>query len=948
MNIKYYSLIFTIIIILGFNINQSYSQYCDPSPYKTIGDKVYIQQVYFADQYTESDKAGEYYNDYTSLYTFETQMENYYDMTIQLENYDEQETVGAWIDFNQDEKFDMDQEFIRFDYWGGGYYYAYVYIPSDAKPGNTLMRIRAHNDWWGAGSEPCGDYYDQYIDNFGEAVYGEVEEYTVHIQEPPQPARIISNPVSVNNICTTSSSTRLSISTEGTVTGYQWQRLVGSTWTNISGATGSDYTASLPGLLSIVSTNPLTYSGQFRVLVYSFDGNTQTSTAASVTAYAPATVAITNTQPLNSCEGSNVILNANLGGSYTGLKWQKFDGSNWADLSLVQYPTANTANLAINNLNPTTHNGTYRCIVNNMSICSGGSTVSATINLTVVSLFTITNQPPANSYACVGGDPVNINVEVSGTVLSYQWKKNGENLPQNGTANSSNLVIINPTTADRGTYTCEIRYADCAGQFITTTTPSFLEIFTTFSILQQPLESVVCESETAALSVVATGTIYGYQWQKDGEDIKLSENPYANSANFYLENAKHLQSGSYRCLIDAEDCEKGRRFISTNEVLVYVKRGTEIMNANIDIKAPLGGTATLSIDAHVTPIPPKMIVGIQWYRGTTPLVNDNRIAGAKSSILSIRNVVASDFGGDYWVVVEGLCTSDTARGFVITEVSEPIIIVGALNDVAACEENSATIVGSATVNPANVPLVYQWLGDGVELTNGAKYSGVNTNTLTINNIDVNDGKIAYTLVVSQATKPSNFATSSSSASIMVKELTTINNMSNKDITVEVGKDLLLFIDAMINQNNTIQYQWFKTDDTGAEIELVGETNDTLLIQNVDIDAAGTYSVVVTTECDGFTFPFNVSVTSGVLTVENINFDLMISPNPTTDYLNVNLSQIEYDNLIITNALGEVVYTNQNKSNNLRIDLNSLNLSSGIYFINTLGKVNHSTKFILNR
>lgn len=77
----------------------------------------------------------------------------------------------------------------------------------------------------------------------------------------------------------------------------------------------------------------------------------------------------------------------------------------------------------------------------------------------------------------------------------------------------------------------------------------------------------------------------------------------------------------------------------------------------------------------------------------------------------------------------------------------------------------------------------------------------------------------------------------------------------------------------------------------------------------------------------------------------------IYPNPTFEKLNVNLNNLNLQNLTITNVIGEVVYNiNVLKELNndiFTIDLNSLNLPKGVYFISGYGKDIYHNQFVIN-
>jgi len=942
------------LLILGimFNIssNKIYAQVCSPeSKNDNYGPGyMYIQFVEISQNgnqihYSSDEDNGNTYNDYRSSYQIDMKPEESYDIYV-FDGYAyDYDILGIWIDWNQDDKFDASTEFVKtertqsvdltWDFKG------VIDVPADAATGLTTMRIRLLYDFDGQiPNDPCGDYFTDNGFNF----YGEVEDYTINVIAPVE---ITSQPVGSTTLCTNTSTTRsLTVGATGSISSYQWQRQNGANWEDIA-VYSSTYNVAIPSGLFTTSTNPLTYSTNFRVIVYGQDGGSQTSNSVTLTAYSPATVSISNPNPQNPCQGSNLTLRANVGGSFTGLIWQKLNTitNTWVDLSLTTYPTANTKDLLMNNL-ASSESGSFRCRIINVASCNSASVVTAQINLNVVSLFQVTSSPAPNVVGCVDAAPITLTVETQGTILSYTWRRNGSPLINNSGYQTKQITILNPQLQDAGVYTCDISYADCAGQFVRTTTPTNVQIFSTFSINEQPKEVLVCEKENAAVEVIAVGSVYGYQWQKDGVNLTLNDNPYANSSVLYFDNANHKQSGVYRCAIDAEDCGNGRSIIYTSDAVVYVKRGTEILETRKNIKTPKGGIATMSVQAHVSPIPPKMIVDIQWYKGTTPLVNNNRIAGAKSSLLTINNVQASDFGNDYWVEVKGLCTSDIARDFEITESINPTITVVSTPTLATvCEGAPALLIVNATINTTET-LNYQWYSNGTMLLDGAKYIGTNTNKLNITSTLPSDETDNYEVIISNS---ANTASASfNDAKLDIINFITLDTKSDTDIAVEVDKAINLF--ANFNSEVTVSYKWFK-----GGVEIMGETKNTLDIANATTQEAGLYSIEIFTQCETRTFDVsNVTVAlSGTLSVEGNNLDLNISPNPTSNTLNINLEGIKYNSITITNTLGNIVYNSNNSSNTsniLSLDINNLNLANGIYFVNVIGSKSYFGKFAVNK
>ena len=77
--------------------------------------------------------------------------------------------------------------------------------------------------------------------------------------------------------------------------------------------------------------------------------------------------------------------------------------------------------------------------------------VPQSIDLTVQEAVSITGQPTGITF-CIEADHT-LTVTATGTNLSYQWKKDGNNI--NGAANPS-LILTNLQASDAGSYTCEV------------------------------------------------------------------------------------------------------------------------------------------------------------------------------------------------------------------------------------------------------------------------------------------------------------------------------------------------------------------------------------------------------------------------------------------------------------------------------------------------------------
>lgn len=865
-----------------------------------------------------------------------------YSMSVTVNPYyGATDKTAAWIDWNQDGTFNntlFSDGGERYDFTTVNPAIGSITVPSNAKAGNTRMRVRMQ---YGGTFYPCGSDYTS-------NVWGNVHDYTVSVFAPTS---ITTNLSSVpEQRCTSAGNRTLSIVVDGGGLNYNWQRSVdGVNWSTVQSGTSASYTVPVAADFAnwqTILASPLTRQAQYRCAVTSSLGwGNVTSSIATIQANEPANAILPAIS--GACQGTPGSITATASGSYTLIQWQKStDGINYSNITGATTPTLSFPATQLSD------KGFYRCIMTNAATCGGTQYISSSCNFQVVELFTISSMPAANLIGCVDKDPVQITYTNTGTVYSYQWEISLDtgitwnNVTGNSSANTNSLVFLVPNKSQNGQYRCVMNYATCTGTADYTSPVTTYNVYNSFTINQQPTEQVVCLGSTPVLPVVAVGTVYGYRWKKDGVILSLEDNPYSQSAILYIENINHEQSGVYTCEVDAENCQTGRDWIPTKSVLVYVKRGTTITDINDKVEVMLGGVARISVEAHVANISRTEPVRVQWYKGGVALKDNDRIAGAKSSILTIRKIQVSDFANDYSVIVTGLCTADTAMNVTILEATTPVITVDAIANTTECVGKSVTMTATATMNVAGT-LNYQWRANGTPLTNNAKHNGVTTNTLTVNNLDAADNATKYDVVVTSS--DGKTTATSNEASVVVKPLATLSAKSNDVISVEAGKEINLSV--TMASTLTLNYQWYVDNGSGTPTIITGATTNNLVIAAAAAADAGTYSVTVKSECDDQNITVSevaVTMAGGANSVERGNLDLNITPNPTSEILNLNLSNIDYTSITITNTLGEVLFTTTNQTKVLNINVNELSLSNGIYLINVIGNKNYTGKFVVNK
>ena len=282
-------------------------------------------------------------------------------------------------------------------------------------------------------------------------------------------------------------------------------------------------------------------------------------------------------------------------------QWRK----NGSDL-----PQATGATLSLGSVNKT-HEGTYDVVVtdDNGSVTSEGATLS------VISPAIFTEPSSRSGYA---GQSSSFNVVAAGTgTMSYQWRKNGVNIPY---ATSSTLTVVPLNYRSPGDY--DVVVSDDHGS-ATSSAATLTVLSPAPNVSITPGDSEVAPGAGLTFTAtVATGIPpFTYQWRRNGTPIAKATN-----ALLVLTNLQRSQEGVY-------------------DVVVKNAHGTDVSNAARLTMPPLvpveGSPASTTVDPGGTATFTVNVPGAtawQWLKNGTP------IKGATTSTLNVPNVDASSAG----------------------------------------------------------------------------------------------------------------------------------------------------------------------------------------------------------------------------------------------------------------------------------------------------------------
>jgi large repetitive protein len=301
------------------------------------------------------------------------------------------------------------------------------------------------------------------------------------------------------------------------VSTYQWIK----DGVDISGATSPTYTVTLAGAYSVRVTqgscSPLTSS------------STTLSTATGANSLDSFTSLLGGTdispnynvysQPFNICSGS-MILSSSQRSAGTTYQWQ-LDGVDILGQTSSTYTASQTG---------------YYSVKVTQGTCTGASTPVA---LRIGSLT-----PPslgADVSICTGAthniiNSINQGQPCCGTGLSYQWIKDGVDIP-------SAINQFSYTANAAGTYTLRVSQGACTS----TSAPMRLVIGTAITspiFFNNPVNDIACSGSTSQINFNNNLSNATYQWIKDGVDIPSATSTFYNTT----------QTGKYQVRVTQGTC----------------------------------------------------------------------------------------------------------------------------------------------------------------------------------------------------------------------------------------------------------------------------------------------------------------------------------------------------------------------------------------------------------
>ncbi len=356
-------------------------------------------------------------------------------------------------------------------------------------------------------------------------------------------------------------------------------------------------------------------------------------------------------------------------------------------------------------------------------------------------------------------------------------------------------------------------------------------------ILTQPEDVFGCPGDTVSLTVEASGTGLNYRWRKDG--VQLADDGRitgTSTATMTIAGLLEEDDGLYDVVV-GNGCSEEVSFDAEVSPARVTGNPTSILRCS-------GASATFS--CAVDALDPQY----QWERDGIPLVDDDRISGSQTNLLTILDTSDVDEGSYACRIFT--CTELLTTSAILTVTNSPDIITQPIT-TSVC----AGYPASFTIEAAGDQLTYQWSRGFIELTDGGKYAGTRTPTLSINPTSGNDSAEYRCSVFNHCG-----GIFTDTVRLYIAGFPPMIAADPEDVTVGVGGVIFLVVEVE-GFPVLYNYQWFKDGVPLADDDRTfGSLTQTLVILNAQAGDAADYTCEVSisgAECPVTSGPGTVTI-----------------------------------------------------------------------------------------
>lgn len=509
------------------------------------------------------------------------------------------------------------------------------------------------------------------------------------------------------------------------LTGYfgsiQWQQSIdGNTWSNISGATSSTYTA----------TN-LTTTTHFRATVTSGTCN-EASNVITITVNPSPAAGTASANATDVCQNNTIVLSLSGYTTSANIQWQisTDGGSTWSNINGATYSPFSYLATNIGTLQ-------FRAVVSNNCGSANSNTVIVTVNPAPIA----GTANASAQYACMGSS---VNISLTGYTPSatIQWQQSTDGLNWTNIPGANNS-ILNYTATSLGTIHFRAAISNNCGSANSNAVSIIIEAQPSAgNINVNP--TVACEGTNINLSLSNYTPGATIQWQQSNDGVNWSNIPGAN-ASLYIYPATTTGIIHFRATV-TNNC--GSSTSSTQAVTINPAPVSGNASANVS-EICLNSNVTLSLIGY------SQNSTIQWQQSNDGSTWTNMAGGTTATF-----VYTPINPGTYYIraQVTNSCGSQNSNIINLTVNPLPNAGTASASPQSICQNSNITL--SLTGYTPLATIQWQFSTDGSSWYNisGANstpyiYNASTAGTMYFRAIITNNCGNATSNVVSTIVKP---------------------------------------------------------------------------------------------------------------------------------------------------------------------------------------------------
>lgn len=493
-----------------------------------------------------------------------------------------------------------------------------------------------------------------------------------------------------------------------------------------------------------------------------------------------------------------------------------------------------------------------------------GNEISGTLSIYNVRIPRILTTPPTTLARCIG-DNLSLTVNATGVSLTYQWQKDGVNIPG---ATSATYSVPVTTSALAGSYRCLVT---AAGGMTITTRPTAVTVAIRTEITRQPaLLTQVDVTGYVELSLDATSTAgETFQWYKAG--TALADGAKYSGTKSKVLSIRNLQfadtSARYYCIVTG-----GCVSVQSRNAAVYIPRALVTLQPRDTTVCP-GDTIILRTAARG--IGGEAGLAYRWrVFGGRFLTEGTRFRGTNTPTLRIIGARPED-AANYVCQLEGVPSGDfTNTNIAVVSVrTAPMLTVSGpslqRDTIRYCREIPSILRVYADGAPSDI----EFVRDGIVIQTGSS----STVALT--------GSGTYVVRVYGECRT---AVAESRPFTVIEQARPIVQFGPSPVNVEEGDSFTLEF-SLQQGTEELTYEWLKDGRI-----LNGVVNRQYVVANARPSDAGLYSCRVSNSCGSTqTGTIRVSVveepTTSVNDEQSNTSIVRLYPQPAHDVVNFEIT-----------------------------------------------------------